>query len=112
MVCGRRLKYRNRGIPFFNINHIFDRPHDYGEVFADNCHINERGNKVVAEKLYEYIKENNFFKDYKYNIPTNFPTVHQYGIISGRWGVLSAHIKRSLSSISRSSGRSAPLSAA
>lgn len=84
IICLQNL--RSRGIPFFNSSAIFYRPHDYGEVFADNCHINERGNKVVAEKLYEYLKENNFFKDYKYDIPTNFPTVHQYGIVKSKSG--------------------------
>ena len=79
IICLQGLSARE--IPFFDTGHIFDRPHNYGEVFSDGAHINERGNKILAEKLYEYLKENNFFKDYEYNIPVNFSTIRQYGII-------------------------------
>ena len=110
LICLQDLK--SDKLPFFDWRPVFTRPHNYGEVFADIGHLNERGNKIVAEKLYEYLKENNFFKDYKYDIPTNFPAVHQYGIVKTKsGGVLSANIKRSLSSISRSSERFGPPSA-
>lgn len=84
LICLQGL--HARGVPFFDIANIFNRPHEYGEVFADNCHINELGNKVVAEKFYEYLKENNYFKDYKYDIPTHSSPVHQYGIVKSTSG--------------------------
>lgn len=84
LMCLQEL--HARGIPFFDISHLFERPHDYGEVFADGCdHINERGNKIVAEKLYEYLKDNNYFKDHEYDIPSDFSAVHQYGIVKSKW---------------------------
>lgn len=79
LICLQGL--HARGIPFFDIDHIFDRPHDHGEVFADAGHINERGNKVLAQKMYEYLRENDFFKNFKYDIPSDFPPVHQYGVV-------------------------------
>lgn len=79
LVCLQGL--HAHGIPFFDTSAIFKRPHEYGEVFADNYHVNERGYKIIAEKAYKYLEENNFFKDYTYSIPDYFSPVHQYGII-------------------------------
>ena len=35
-------------LPYLDVNTIFKRPHNYGEVFADNGHVNEVGHKVMA----------------------------------------------------------------
>lgn len=81
LICIQDLKVEK--VPFYDWRPIFNRPHDYGEVFEDGGHINERGNKIYAEKFYEYLVQNNFFKDYEYkDIPTDFPSVHRYGIVN------------------------------
>lgn len=51
------------GIPFIDISDLFQRPHDYGEVFYDKSHFTEDGNKVIAEKIFEYIKNKNYCSD-------------------------------------------------
>ncbi len=85
LICLQGLKADK--IPLFNVSGIFDRPHEYGEVFTDRYHLNERGNQIFAKKFFEYLQKNNFFKSYDYkNIPTNFPTVHQYGIVKSKSG--------------------------
>lgn len=40
-----------------NIENLFSRPHNYGEVFIDTTHLNELGNKVVADKIFDFISE-------------------------------------------------------
>lgn len=70
-------------VPFLDIGKLFEHPHKYGEVFVDQYHINESGYQIVAEKFYDFLVQNNFFKDYEYkNIPTDFPQVHNYGIVN------------------------------
>lgn len=55
-----------RDIPNFSAKNLFNRPHNYGEVYVDHVHVNERGYKIIAEKFYEFLRENNFFDDYDY----------------------------------------------
>jgi len=65
-------------LPFFNLENIFARPHEYGEVFTDKTsHLNERGYKILAEKYFNYLTENDFFKhtDFEY------PPPHLYLIV-------------------------------
>ena len=76
-VCLQCL--RAEGLPFFNAWHMFDRPHDYGEVFADDSHLNEHGYEILAEKIYEDLVKNNFYQDYEYNLPES-AGMHLYGI--------------------------------
>lgn len=52
----------NAQVPFFSVRDIFVRPHDFGEVFGDDGHINELGHKALAEKLFEFLTQNNFFR--------------------------------------------------
>ncbi len=69
-------------LPQFNTNNLFARPHDYGEVFLDFGHLNERGNKVYAQKLYDYLKQHKFMKDVSYeHIPDSISNVHMYGVV-------------------------------
>lgn len=67
-------------IPYWDLTSILDRPHNYGEVFADFCHINELGHKALAEKFYEMLVLNNFFRDTEFNYPSPPPPPHRYGI--------------------------------
>lgn len=72
-----------RDIPGFYAKKLFKRPHNYGELYVDKYHINERGYKIVAEKFYEFLKESNFFNDYDYNtdiITREINRPHMFGI--------------------------------
>ena len=64
-ICLQDLKPSS--IPVFDLSHIFDRPHDYGEVFADTTHLNEVGYKILAEKFFQFLMQNNFFKNENYS---------------------------------------------
>lgn len=72
-----------RDIPSFYARKLFKRPHNYGELYVDKYHINERGYKIVAEKFYDFLKENNYFDDYDYNtefISREISCPHMFGI--------------------------------
>lgn len=72
-----------RDIPSFFGKHLFKRPHNYGELYIDKYHVNERGYKIIAEKLYEFLKESNFFDDYDYHtdiISREISRPHMFGI--------------------------------
>lgn len=72
--------FRSPYFPFLELTNIFARPHNYGEVFVDYCHINEQGNYVLAEKFFEVLTQNNFFKDINFQYPPPPPLPHRYGI--------------------------------
>jgi len=60
-------------IPSFDVSKIFDS-YDYAEFFADQTHLNENGNKILAEKYFNYLTENDFFKhtDFEYLPPSTY----------------------------------------
>ena len=58
-----------RNIPFFELLHVLDRPHNYGEYFADPGHINELGHKALADKYFEYLTKNDFFQHTNFEYP-------------------------------------------
>ena len=66
-------------IPFINIRDVFDRPHNYGEVFSDVSHLNEHGYEILANIFYNILKDTSFFKYYP-EIPKYEPTSHIYGV--------------------------------
>ena len=59
-------------IPCFDVRRILDRPHHYGEVFADFCHVNELGHYALAEKFFYLLIQHNFFKDVDFNYPPTY----------------------------------------
>jgi hypothetical protein len=59
----------NKILPFFDISDAFDPPHDYRDIFCTKAHVNELGYKIVAEKYFKYLTENNFFRDTEFNYP-------------------------------------------
>ena len=67
-------------LPFFNLNSYIARPHNYGEIFADEAHINELGHKALAEIFFKLLIQNNFFQDIEFNYPAPPPPPHRYGI--------------------------------
>ena len=56
-------------LPLFKFNDVFDPPHDYREIFCTQHHVNELGYKLVAEKFFNYLTTNNFFRDKQFTYP-------------------------------------------
>ena len=68
-------------IPFFSVKNIFNRPHNFGEVFSDSVgHLNENGYRALAHVFYGLLVQNKFFVDLKYNLPSFDEEFHAYGI--------------------------------
>ena len=72
--------------PFFDASDAFDPPHDFKEVFFDRRHFNELGYKALAEKYFNFLTENNFFRDveFSYHMPPPAITVTAYPRNSNR----------------------------
>ena len=68
-------KPNNSDIPFCDVSNAFDQPHDYREIFTTNWHINELGYKILAERYFKFLTENNFFRDKEFISP---PPVNQF----------------------------------
>lgn len=41
---------------------VFQRPHDHGEIFVDDHHFNDKGNNLIAQKIFDDIKNEKFFE--------------------------------------------------
>lgn len=67
-------------IPFFNVENVFTRPHNFGEVFSDVNHINENGYRALAQIFFGLLVQNSFFANLKYELPT-VEEPHNYGIL-------------------------------
>ena len=72
-IMGMRSTSNN--IPFFDVSNAFDSPHDYREIFCRKGHVNELGYKLVAEKYFAFLTENNFFRDKEFNYPLPPPII-------------------------------------
>lgn len=56
--------YDKFGIEFIETSALFARPHDYGEWFNDDpLHTNHRGNKVIADYIYQHLEKLQWLKD-------------------------------------------------
>ena len=62
-------------LPFLDLKHAFDPPHDYRELFDKNGHINELGYEILSEKYFKFLTENNFFRYREFIYP---PPVNQF----------------------------------
>jgi [citrate (pro-3S)-lyase] ligase len=47
--------FEAQGYSYCNLRLAFQRPHDYGEIYIDRTHPNERGQAVVAQQLFDEI---------------------------------------------------------
>lgn len=74
------IRSNNDVIPFCDVSDAFDPPQDFRKIFCTTAHVNELGYKLVAEKYFKFLKENNFFRDVCFNYPTPPPCYHRYGI--------------------------------
>lgn len=54
-------------MPFCDVIPIFNRPHNMGEVFIDQSHINFIGNQRIAKTLYDFLIKQDFFKQNNIN---------------------------------------------
>ena len=54
-------------IPFCDLSDVFDPPHDYRDFYPTRIHVNELGYKVVAERIFKFLTENNFFRNVEFN---------------------------------------------
>ena len=39
------------------------RPHKYGDIFLDKLHYSSNGNKLIADGLFDFLKQHDFFKN-------------------------------------------------
>ena len=77
---------RSNDIPFCDISNTFDPPVDYQEIFCTKAHVNELGYKLVAEKYFKFLTENNFFRDKEFNYPLLPPVSSLRYPLLGRTG--------------------------
>ena len=59
-------------LPFFDVSNAFDG-YDYRKIWVVDGHSNEVGYKILAEKYFQFLVENNFFKNTKIEYPTPPP---------------------------------------
>lgn len=53
----------SEGLPCCDLSKAAQRPHSYGEVFFDRYHYTADGNRLIADKLFDYLQQNDFFQD-------------------------------------------------
>lgn len=76
-----RMRSNNSDIPLIDMSDAFDPPHDFREIFCTQNHVNEIGYKILAEKFFDYLNVNNFFRDKELDYPPPpAPYFHRYGI--------------------------------
>lgn len=69
------MRSNNSSISFCDVSNAFDSPIDYKEIFCTKRHVNELGYKLVAEKYFKFLTENNFFRDKNFNYPLPPPRI-------------------------------------
>ncbi len=69
-----------KNLPILDLSDAFDPPHDYKKIFCTRGHVNELGYEILAKKYFEFLTENNFFREKNFNYPLPPPKYHRYGI--------------------------------
>ena len=46
---------------YLDLKELFYRPHNYGDVFVDYSQLSHFGQKVFAEKIFEFLKSKNLY---------------------------------------------------
>ena len=77
-VCMHSITLKD--FPFIDVEDFFERPHDFGEVFFEQNHINELGHRALAESFFALLTANNFFRNVEFKYPNPSPIRHSYGI--------------------------------
>lgn len=65
----------SKNFPFLDVSAAFDPPHDFRKIFCIKDHVNEFGYKLLAEKYFHYLTQNNFFREVEFNYPLPPPRV-------------------------------------
>ena len=74
--------FQSKLIPSVDFSDAFDPPHDFKEIFCVKAHFNEIGYKLLAEKYFDFLTTNNFFREKNFDYPAPPPICHRYGIPS------------------------------
>ena len=69
-----------KNLPLLDASNAFALPYDFREFYCVRGHVNELGYKILAEKYFKYLTENNFFRDVEFNYHMPPPIYHRYGI--------------------------------
>ena len=69
------FKSNENSIPFCDISDVFDPPIDYRQIYCRQDHVNELGYKLVAEKYFKFLTQNNFFRNVELNYPLPPPVI-------------------------------------
>lgn len=48
---------------YLDLQKIFYRPHNYGNVFIDYSHLSSIGQEVIANKIYQHLKKADYYKE-------------------------------------------------
>ena len=67
--------YMPKTIPTFDLSDAFDPPHDFKDAFCTKGHYTEFGYKLLAEKYFKFLTENNFFRDVEFTYPLPPPFI-------------------------------------
>ena len=51
------------GFPYCDLSLKSIRPHNYGEIFYSTAHYTKNGNRMVADGLFDFLKDNDFFEN-------------------------------------------------
>ena len=75
------LRANNDAVPFCDVSNAFDPPVDFRDIYCRQYHVNQLGYKILAEKYFDYLTANNFFRDVELEYPPPpAPCFHRYGI--------------------------------
>ena len=69
-------RINDKSIPFCDVSDAFDSLADFREIYCTGWHINELGYKLLAEKYFNFLTENNFFRDKEFKYPP--PRVNRF----------------------------------
>ncbi len=58
-----------KSLPFLDLSDAFNPPVDYKKIFCFRDHVSELGYKILAEKFFAFLTENNFFREVCINYP-------------------------------------------
>ena len=62
-------------LPFLDLSAAFDPPHNYKEIFCIRGHVNELGYKILADMYFDFLTQNNFFRDVEFKYPMPPPSL-------------------------------------
>ena len=58
-----RFSFPLCGIPYCDLTFKSKRPHNYGDIFLDMGHYTANGNRMIADGLFDFMQEHDFFRN-------------------------------------------------